>query len=162
MGSICTLNHGAQLRVPHPCLLAGGTHRACRGRQRGKEWVLRFLASRKPHLKAMCAWSVCFICDKWIGHRFTWVLKPHPGGFSQAAKFKHSSANESVLRCTETIKVDMCLRWRCDKDLHKRRNVLLSVALWLPGPMPTLMMSAPARISSSTISPVTTFPAWAR
>lgn len=58
MGSVCTLNHGAQLRVPHPCLLAGGTHRACRGRQRGKEWVLRFLASRKPHLKAMCAWSV--------------------------------------------------------------------------------------------------------
>lgn len=32
--------------------------------------------------------------------------------------------------------------------------------LWSPGPMPTLMMSAPARISSSTISPVTTFPAW--
>lgn len=31
--------------------------------------------------------------------------------------------------------------------------------LWSPGPMPTLMMSAPARISSSTISPVTTFPA---
>lgn len=29
----------------------------------------------------------------------------------------------------------------------------------LPGPIPTLMMSAPARISSSTISPVTTFPA---
>lgn len=28
--------------------------------------------------------------------------------------------------------------------------------------MPTLMMSAPARISSSTISPVTTFPAWAK
>lgn len=34
---------------------------------------------------------------------------------------------------------------------------------WLmmsPGPMPTLMMSAPARISSSTISPVTTLPAY--
>lgn len=46
MGSVCTLNHGAQLRVPHPCLLAGGTHRACRGRQRGKEWVLRFAESR--------------------------------------------------------------------------------------------------------------------
>ena len=32
----------------------------------------------------------------------------------------------------------------------------------LPGPIPTLMMSAPERISSSTISPVTTFPAWDR
>lgn len=31
---------------------------------------------------------------------------------------------------------------------------------FVPGPMPTLMMSAPARISSSTISPVTTFPAF--
>lgn len=28
-----------------------------------------------------------------------------------------------------------------------------------PGPMPTLMMSAPERMSSSTISPVTTLPA---
>lgn len=32
----------------------------------------------------------------------------------------------------------------------------------LPGPTPTLMISAPERISSSTISPVTTFPAWDR
>ena len=30
----------------------------------------------------------------------------------------------------------------------------------LPGPMPTLMMSAPLSISSSTISPVTTLPAY--
>ncbi len=29
----------------------------------------------------------------------------------------------------------------------------------IPGPMPTLMISAPDRMSSSTISPVTTFPA---
>lgn len=32
VGSICTFNHGAKLGVPHPCLFAGGAHRACRGR----------------------------------------------------------------------------------------------------------------------------------
>jgi hypothetical protein len=30
----------------------------------------------------------------------------------------------------------------------------------LPGPMPTFTISAPLRISCSTISPVTTLPAW--
>lgn len=39
---------------------------------------------------------------------------------------------------------------------------LLSSHHILPGPTPTLIISAPERISSSTISPVTTFPAWDR
>lgn len=38
--------------------------------------------------------------------------------------------------------------------------VFFLVVHTLPGPMPTLIISAPDRINSSTISPVTTFPAW--
>lgn len=34
VGCICTLNDGAQLRIANPCLLAGGAHRAWRGRRR--------------------------------------------------------------------------------------------------------------------------------
>lgn len=40
-----------------------------------------------------------------------------------------------------------CLQTQSDSHTHP------------PGPMPTLMMSAPERMSSSTISPVTTLPA---
>lgn len=43
-----------------------------------------------------------------------------------------------------------------------RPQPLLCSQQVLPGPTPTLIISAPERISSSTISPVTTFPAWDR
>ena len=34
VGCICTLDHGTELGVTHPCLYAGGANRTCKGRQR--------------------------------------------------------------------------------------------------------------------------------
>lgn len=49
-----------------------------------------------------------------------------------------------------------------EEHLFSQHTVYLvpSTTHSLPGPMPTLMMSAPLSISSSTISPVTTLPAY--
>jgi len=44
---------------------------------------------------------------------------------------------------------------------HLKLGVVSSLVVQTdPGPIPTLMMSAPAKTSASTMSPVTTFPAW--
>jgi len=51
-----------------------------------------------------------------------------------------------------------CLFQHCACQKHTLNNDL--VVQTDPGPMPTLMMSAPAKTSASTMSPVTTFPAY--
>lgn len=89
----------------------------------------------------------------------------HPGRVQrQRTQWLHSAEDNprrsSCEWCTQNLHTWKYVWKRCNVNLNSIWNFGNRWLMMSPGPMPTLMMSAPARISSSTISPVTTLPAY--
>lgn len=82
----------------------------------------------------------------------------------QRTQWPHSAEDNprrsSYEWCTQNLHTRKYLCKWCNVNWNTIWHFVNNWLMMSPGPMPTLMMSAPARISSSTISPVTTLPAY--